>query len=198
MDKLFPSVIQDHWTAKEVEEHFIAARAVNNKQVLKLIIAYKSLQEVHSALGHQCRDLAANKKILKNTNLQIHKQPQIRGGSHGHDQKQTEARIQEHEQGTSGTSSHELKPKEAKHRPFEGARTNLTSTGGVMPDRRHKKAPCNPASKGSPGIQDHGSKSEPSVGACQVGGTSKLGSKTASRRAKKDHDGPNARSSQNH
>ena len=72
------------------------------------------------------------------------------------------------------------------------------STGAVMPDQRRNEAPCNPEIKGRLRNQDHGSKSEPSVGMRQVGGPSELGDQAISKRAKRDHDGPNARSSQHH
>ena len=55
--------LQDHWSAEEVEEQLIAARAINEKQAQeadKLVSAHKALKEGHSALDHQCRELSAS------------------------------------------------------------------------------------------------------------------------------------------
>ena len=56
------SVIHDHWTAEEEEEHLIAARAVNDKQAVKFISAHKSLKEVQSTLDNQGRERAQAQK----------------------------------------------------------------------------------------------------------------------------------------
>ena len=67
MDKRFAqgcatSVVQDHWTAEQVEEHLTTARAFNNEQaklVEELIRAHKRLIEMRNTLDHQLMEMTA-------------------------------------------------------------------------------------------------------------------------------------------
>ena len=86
---------QDHWKAKEVEEHLLAARAINDEPTQsedKIVNEYKSLKKVHNKL-------TASTEILRQAIMQMREQSQVRvmgnSQSHVHEHKETEARIQE-------------------------------------------------------------------------------------------------------
>ena len=142
------SVVQDHWMSEEVKQNLIAARSINDKQAKeaeKLSSYHEYLKKVHSALDHQCRELAATREMLRHAILQIHNQSKVKfmsiSQSCKNDCEKTEAHIQEHEQGIGSTSSHKPKPEYAKRGPQTGARTNPTITGSVTTDQSHKEVP---------------------------------------------------------
>ena len=73
MDKQFiqdwtPSIMQDQWTAEEVEEHLTAAKTINEQQqqaTREITSAHRTLKGVHLTLHYQILELTKNTENLK-------------------------------------------------------------------------------------------------------------------------------------
>lgn len=74
------SIVQEHCTVEEVEEHLTTTRTVNDEQALSvedIISAHKKLIEAHDSLEHRIKEVSACMKGLRQFTLWVREHPQF-------------------------------------------------------------------------------------------------------------------------